>query len=394
MSPSLGARRRTRPTQRDVARLAGVSQATVSYVVTGREDLLTNATSDRVRAALRELGYAPNVLARGLLGVRTALLGVIARDLNQPSIATMISAFIAEARTKGYEVLVADTSESAPAALNLAALMKDQLCDGVVLVGDVHAEEVLWSRYSEVGLPAVGLLQGSRNLPIANVTVDNVAGAGLALDHLVGLGHEKIAFIGGGWIHGSRERLWAFREFARAHGLVENQSYAVDSTNTPQGGVIAFDRLWALKEPPTAVFAATDNIAMGVLARAHDVGVAIPRDLSVVGFDDAPQSAFLAPALTTVRQPMADLVRKALSVLVDGSRGAVTSGPTLVEVVPTLVVRASTAAPRPRRTGRERDTQGAPSKASLADDQAKPARSPRSPTVCCSPREREPKNTP
>ena len=335
----------SRPTQRDVARLAGVSQTTVSQVLTARHDRLSESTRQRVLAALDELGYTPNALARGLRGARTALLGVIARDLTQPSIVMMITALIREARSRGYEVLVADTGESAPAALDLAALMKHQLCDGVLLVGDVHDEQLLWDGYGQVGLPAVGLLQGSRDLPIANVSVDNVAGATIALEHLAGLGHSRVAFIGAGWIHGSSDRRQVFEEFRQAMNLSEEPGYLVEAENSPQGGVKALERLLALEVRPTAVFAATDLIAMGVLAQAHRAGVAVPDELSVIGFDDAPQSAFLAPALTTVRQPLEELAREAIAVLAEGTATMV-AGAAHRLVAPTLSVRASTGNPK------------------------------------------------
>lgn len=331
----------SRPTQRDVARLAGVSQATVSYVLTGGAQL-NEATTARVRAAVKELGYTPNVLARGLRGVRTRLLGVIARDFRHPVVVTVIDALVREARLCGYEVIVSNTDASAPATLNLAALMKEQLCDGVALVGDVADEHLLWERYGDIGLPTVGVLQGNRDLPVANVSVDNEAGATLAMRHLIDLGHERIAFVGAGWIHGSLERLDVFQQW-RSRGVVASEPrYVVEADNDPEGGVLALDRLWELPERPTAVFAATDSIAMGLLARAAELGIAVPRELSVVGFDDAPPSAFLAPALTTVRQPFEAIAREAVGVLVRQAEGS-SRGAQQYRLAPTLSVRASTA---------------------------------------------------
>ncbi len=332
-----------RPTQRDVARLAGVSQATVSYVLTGRGAELNASTEARVRAALEELGYIPNVLARGLRGVRTALFGAIARELRQPTIAAVIDALVTAARTAGYEMIVSTTEASAPDTLNLATLMKEQLCDGVALVGDVLDDSLLWERYGEVGLPAVGVLQGSRSLPITNVTVDNHEGATLAVEHLLGLGHERIAFVGAGWIHGSRERLRVIEEFRAAGRLTGAADLIVDSENTPQGGAGALTALWDLSERPTAIFAATDTVAIGILSRAAELGIVIPRDLSVVGFDDVATSSFLVPALTTVAQPLKEIAAEAIAVLVGRTAGG-KSDPTPHLMAPRLVVRSSTAA--------------------------------------------------
>ncbi len=322
-----------------------MSQATVSYVLTGRGTMLHESTQARVRAALDELGYTPNVLARGLRGVRTALFGAIARDFRHPSIVAVIDALVRASRAVGYEIIVSTTEASAPDTLNLATLMKEQLCDGVALVGDVLDEALLWERYGEVGLPAVGVLQGSRSLPIANVTVDNHAGATLALEHLVALGHRSVAFVGAGWIHGSRERLRVVEQFRAAGRLTGSAQLVVDTENTPAGGAAALEALWRLSERPTAIFAATDTVGIGILARAAELGIVVPRDLSVVGFDDIAHSAFLVPALTTVAQPFEEIARAAIALLVGGAAGGM-SAPAPHLMRPSLVVRSSTAPPR------------------------------------------------
>ena len=334
-----------RPTQRDVARLAGVSQATVSYVLTGRGAELNESTQARVRAALAEFGYTPNVLARGLRGVPTALFGAIARELRHPSVVAVIDALIREARAAGYEMIVSTSGASAPNTLSLATLMKEQLCDGVVLVGDIPDESLLWERYADVDLPAVGVLQGSRSLPIANVTVDNHAGAALALEHLCALGHDRVAFIGAGWIHGSRERLQVVEEFRSAGRLNSVAHLLLQANNTPEAGARALEEVWASRERSTAIFAATDTIAIGVLGRAAELGVAVPKDLSVVGFDDIAHAEFLVPALTTVAQPFEEIAREAVALLVKGARNRA-SPPEPHLMTPQLIVRSSTAPPR------------------------------------------------
>lgn len=355
-TPGQATRASGRPTQRDVARLAGVSQATVSYVLTGRGAMLNESTQERVRAALTELGYTPNVLARGLRGVRTALFGAIARDFRHPSIIAVIDALVRAARASGYEMIVSTTEASAPDTLNLATLMKEQLCDGVALVGDVLDESLLWERYGEVGLPAVGVLQGSRSLPIANVTVDNHIGATLALEHLLSLGHEQIAFIGAGWIHGSRERLRIVEQFRAAGRIRGPVEFVVDTENTPAGGASALSSLWQLPKRPSAIFAATDTVALGVLARAAELGITVPRDLSVIGFDDIAHSAYLVPALTTVAQPFEEIAAEAVALLVGGAAGKVRE-PVPHLITPQLVVRASTAPPSDTSSPRHADAE-------------------------------------
>ncbi len=323
--------------------MAGVSQATVSQVIRGT-NTVSEAVEARVRSSILALGYVPNPLARGLKGANTGLFGVVARDISMPTTTLMISSLVREARARGYEVVVADTGESAPAALHLARLMKEQLCDGVAFVGDLQDEHLLWEGYEQVGLRAVGLLQGNRQLPISNVTVDNILGGKLALDHLTSLGHHRIAFVGAGWIHAIRERTQAFLDYPGVGEKAVSMGYLLETPNRAQAGAEALAALWHRDDRPTAIFAATDVIATGLLARAHELHVSVPAALSIIGFDDSPMSAHLVPALTTVHQPTELLARSAMDILTDSRRQRTKR--TRVHVIPPdLVLRASTASP-------------------------------------------------
>lgn len=335
-------------TQRDVARLANVSQTAVSLVLNGLDGGVSETTRRRVRAAVDELGYIPNPMARGLRGVSTALIAIIARNLHHPPLLAMIESVIVEARKFGFHALVADAGGSARDALNLVALMESRLCDGIILVGDLPDEQVLWKGLSGVDLPTVGLFQGSRRIPLCNISVDNRSGASQALTHLYSLGHRRIAYVDdAGGTHGPQIRKAVYQDFVKSRSIVD---FHVPTDGTPAGGQRAFDALMEKPAPPTAIFAATDELALGILSRAAATGRAVPMELSVVGFDDMPRAEYLTPPLTTVRQPIPVLARLAMRELARPERDR--PGTDDLEIEPELVVRQSTAPPPMEVTAR------------------------------------------
>ena len=337
-----GTHRQRRPTQREVARLAGVSQATVSIVLTGQDSGVSLETRRRVQEALKTVGYQPNLLARGLRGVPTALLGVIARGVAHPLIGGMIDAVTRAARGHGYNVITADAGDSAGDALILANLMKDRLCDAVVLLGDLPDDQVLWAGYQELGLTAVGLMQGSRELPIPNVSVDNAGGTQLALDHLRALGHKRIAILYPSELHAALDRLARYEDLCHHHRLIRPPEYVVGVANVATDGALAMEKLLQLETPPTAVFAANDELALGALCWAAENGVSVPDDVCVIGFDDSPHAQVAVPRLTTVAQPMEEMAAIATKILLGKTRPS-----KMVHLVrPALIVRASTGRPR------------------------------------------------
>ena len=331
-----------RPTQRDVAQRAGVSQATVSHVLRGHDSSVSPATRRRVLAALSEVAYAPNALAQALRGVKTTLYGMIVRNLSHPTISCMVEAVCGAARENGYNVLIADAGRNAADALRVAALMKGRLCDGVILLGDLPDQDQLWDGYGELGLPAVGLMQGSVELPVPNVSIDNALGTEIALSHLYELGHRRIAFVNVTPLQGARERLERYELFRSERSLDSDPSLVLGVGHGPAAGAMAAKKLLSLRKRPTAVLAATDETAIGILAWAAQSGVPIPDHLSVVGFDDSPHAEFTVPPLTTVRQPMKEIVERAIQLISQG----VSHPASLYLIPPVLIVRKSTCSVR------------------------------------------------
>ena len=347
------ARRAGPTTMRDVAMAVGVSQSTVSRILNDAplRVPVAPATRDRVHEAARRLGYRPNPLARALRGAKTMLLGVVVRDITDPFFATAIEALSDSARSRGYNIVLGHARGRAEEALALATVLEARHCDAIILLGDVSEQPRLVAELAELAIPVVALWQGSARHDLLSVNVDNHAGVGLALDHLLGLGHRRIAFVEGRRLGDIRERRLAFISHARRLGLETPPGYLQHGLNTPDAGEAALRSLVALPGRPTAVVAATDVLAFGVLHAAHELGIRVPADLSVVGFDDIPIARHFVPALTTVRMPIAEMVAAAVELAVDGGTGAAgtPAGETKVrrgrDFQPELVVRSSTAHP-------------------------------------------------
>ncbi len=333
----------------DIAKAAGVSQSTVSRVLNDTPTSVPIAaeTRERVQEVAKRLGYRPNPLARGLRGARTMLLGVIVREITDPFFSMAIEALSTEALARGYNVVLGSAHSKADEAIALKAVLETRHCDAILLLGDMRDEPKFLDDLRASQTPVIALWHGTELEGVPTVNIDNRAGMVAALDHLIDKGHERIAFIGGRPLGDIRERRTAFYEHLEEKGIAVPEEYVQNVINDPAGGDAAYRNLVALDNPPTAVVCSTDHLATGVLHAAADLGMVVPRDLSVVGFDDIPMASFTVPSLTTVHMPVAEMTalaaRLAMDEPEDGQSGAATS----FVVTPTLVVRESTGeAPR------------------------------------------------
>ncbi|HWP62530.1 MAG TPA: LacI family DNA-binding transcriptional regulator [Candidatus Binatia bacterium] len=331
------------PTMRDVARAAGVSQSTVSRVLSGSDSpvLISDATRQRIIETARALGYRPNPLARGLRGASTMLLGVIVRDITDPFFAGAIEAVSSEAAERGYNVVLGHAHGRADEAIVLRSVLETRHVDAILLLGDMTDQPRLVEDLRDCQIPVVSLWQGSALHGLRMVNVDNAAGIRQVLDHLFDLGHRRIAFVSGRPLGDIQERRAAYEARMGEAGLVIPEGFVQHAPNDPAGGEAALNELLALPDPPTAVVCSTDQLAIGVLHGAAARGLRVPTDLSVTGFDDLPLSAFTVPALTTVHMP----VREMAALAVELAIGAEPDGhaePREAVLVPELVVRDST----------------------------------------------------
>jgi DNA-binding LacI/PurR family transcriptional regulator len=336
---------------RDIATAAGVSQSTVSRVLSGAPSSVSIGadTRERIVGAAERLGYRPNPLARGLRGAATMLLGVIVRDIMDPFFAAAVEAVTSQARRRGYNVVLGQAHGRADEAIALRSVLETRHCDAILVLGDMGDQPRLIDDLLASPMPTVALWQGSAIPGIATVNVDNETGVLQALDHLVSFGHERIALIAGRPLGDIEARRAAFRSFMAAHGLAVPDGYLVPARNDAGSGAAAMKTLLGLDEPPTAVFATTDVLAMGALHAADEAGWIVPRDVSVVGFDDIPMAAFAVPALTTVRMPVSDMAIRAVDLAVDQAEGGTIAADAPNVLAPTLMIRRSVSSPRQAR---------------------------------------------
>jgi DNA-binding LacI/PurR family transcriptional regulator len=332
---------------RDIARATGLSQSTVSRVLNRTPTVVPIAeeTRERVLATAKQLGYRPNPLARGLRGASTMLLGLIVRDITDPFFAGAIEAVTVEASRRGYNVVLGHAHARADEALALWGVLEARHCDAILVLGDMRDQPRLLEDLAGARPPVIALWQGSRPADVASVSVDNGAGIRAVLGHLTGLGHRRIAFIGGRQLGDIKEREEAFTEYVTPFGPVP-EGYIQYGPNEPEEGVAALQRLLELSDPPTAVVASTDVLAIGALHGAHERGLRVPDELSITGFDDIPLAAFSVPSLTTVRMPVREMVATAVRMVLD-EPGLRVQEPRPV-LQPSLIVRESTGRVRER----------------------------------------------
>jgi DNA-binding LacI/PurR family transcriptional regulator len=335
-------------TIRDVAKAAGVSTSTVSRALS-RPDIVDAATRDRVLRVAEHLGYHPNRAARGLITGRTGNLGLILPDLANPFFPSVVKGIQQQAGQADYQVFVADTDEDPTAELGLVRTLAKQV-DGIILCSPRMKPAELREAASLATIVMVNRRAGS--LPA--VAIDNGDGARQAVDHLVGLGHQRIGFVAGprsSW--SSRERLRGLRSSVDSAGveLAELGSFAP----TFDGGRAAVDSV--VTAGVTAVVAYNDLVALGLCSALRDRGVDVPRELSIVGFDDIPMSAMVQPALTTVAIPKEQAGREAVDLLLHLLTDPSARTGVQRDVAMSLLVRDTTAeAPDPttRPSGRGR----------------------------------------
>jgi DNA-binding LacI/PurR family transcriptional regulator len=332
----------------DIADAAGVSASTVSRILNDAPTRVPIAaeTRERVTQAARKLGYRPNPLARALRGAPTMLLGAVVRDFSDPFFAGAIEALAMEAMARGYNVVLGHATGRLEGSIALPTVLETRHTDAVLILGDMQDQPRLLADLRASPVPVVALWHGTSPLEFPTVDVDDRAGVVLGLEHLIELGHERIALVSATLPGDNRQRQEAFVEFMRGRFGGIPEGYVREAPNTLAGGEEALAALLELAEPPTAILATTDLVAVGVLHVAYSRGRTVPDELSVVGHDDIQIAAHTAPALTTLRMPIAEIVGEGVRTAVELARDpSAPRTPRIRVFEPTLVVRQSTAPP-------------------------------------------------
>lgn len=332
---------------KDIAARAGVSQATVSNVVNGYRPV-GEATRIRVQQAIDELGYTPNLSARHLRRGRTGIIALAIPELNNPYFAELAESAIRAATRHGYTLLLDYTDGDRDKELLVADGFRAQIIDGLILSA-VHLDrDDILARTSRTPMVLVG--EAIRNVPYDHIAIDNLAASHEAMRHLIALGRRRIAFIGA-HIEANRApsllRLRGYTEALDAAGLPFDPVLTVTTNGFGRiDGAEGMRRLLALAQPPDAVFAFNDLIALGAIRALHDSGLRVPDDVAVIGFDDVEEGRFSTPTLTTISPDKELIGRLAVEKLLARIEDRPTDPPTDIQPPFHLVIRESAPAPR------------------------------------------------
>lgn len=324
-----------------VAEHANVSTATVSRLI-NKTSYISPETAKKVWSAIEELGFYPNINARGLASGRSLLLGLIVSDIVNPFFPELVKSFEECAVEQGYEVITANTNyDSARTAQRVRSLIERRV-DGVAVMTS-EMDQSLIDELSTRGIPIVFLDTGAVRENVSNIRIDYARGISEAVNHLLELGHRRIGFISGPLgLKSARIRRSAFLKFLRKQGIIEKKELVTTGNYKIDGGRKAMNQLLELKERPTAVLASNDLTAMGALQALRTRGLHVPEDVSLIGFDDIALAESTDPPLTTVnisRVKVAESAFESLFRLINSD--SKTGAELLIETK--LVIRESTA---------------------------------------------------
>lgn len=332
-----------RPTIVDVARLAGVSKATVARVVNGQDDIVSEQTRQRVMAAVSQLAYERNAVAGSLRTDKTYMIALSIPDITNPYWPEVARGVQDTLEVQGYAVMTANSDWDAGRELNYLKLVRRNRFDGLIINPTATAQH---ATFHGLNVPLVMLGTADAYLDYDAVGSDSEAGQQDALAFLYQLGHRRIGLITGFSMRGrTMSRYNTYVSFLASRGLRLDSDLIAHRKFTIQGGMDAMAQLLALSAPPTAVFAANDILAIGALQTAHAQGWRVPEDISIVGMDDIYAAAATSPPLTTVRKPKYETGAEAAKLLlarINGDQSPVRN----LKLPCALVQRGSTAAPR------------------------------------------------
>ena len=329
-------------TRDDVARQAGVSPSTVSYVINNGPRSVSEATKEKVFQAIQDLGYRPNAVARNLRRQKTSTLGLIIPDIINPYFAQVAQGIEAVAFERDYTVVFCHTKYNLEQELKYLDHLYEERAAGVLWVpatGEIEPAQ----RLLDYGLPTVLIDRVLDGIELPAVVADNYRGGYIATEHLLSLGHRRIGCIARPVrLSHSRERIRGYQAALKDAGIDFDERLMAPGGYRLENGYEAIQYLLSLDEPPTAVFTYNDIMAIGAIRALRERGLNVPQDFSVVGYDDIPNAAYTCPALTTVRQAKYDMGAKGIELLLKIMDGEVVDPQTKERVDVELVVREST----------------------------------------------------
>jgi DNA-binding LacI/PurR family transcriptional regulator len=327
---------------KDIARAAQVSHSTVSRAL--RNSPLVNAeTRALIQKLAGEAGYTVSAVGRSLVTKRTNTIGVVVSTIADPFAGEVVSGIEEFALTHDYSVILAACHSDPDRELRAVDSLQERRVDGILVMAS-RIGALYLQRLSRMKVPIVLINSHHPGEFVYSIRIDNVAGARLATNHLVELGHSRVAYIGDRFgFQSDMERLTGYREMLEEADLGFEPNLVVHGDGTPDGGRQAMLQLLSLAERPTAVFCYNDREAIGAMRAVREQGLRVPRDVSIAGFDDLFLSSYTDPPLTTIRQPKREMGLQASEILLqllggEKPESRITTG--------VLVVRESTAQPQ------------------------------------------------
>jgi LacI family transcriptional regulator len=323
----------------EVAKKAGVSSASVSHVLNNTRFVSENVR-ERVKSAMRELNYRPNALARSLRRGETRTLGLILPDSSNPFFAEVGHAIESAAFALGYSVILCNTENDENKEYLYTEVLENKQLDGIIFVGAGENHEAI-SELVQNGIPLVVVDRDMGNLELDTVTTENYQGGLLATQHLLSLGYQIIGCITGpSNITPSADRVTGYRAALQQAGIPVDESLLVRGDFHAPSGYSAAMQLLEHDPRPTAIFVCNDMMAIGALRAVSQLGLSVPENIAIVGFDDIQLASYITPSLTTVSQPKQEIGQLAVRLLFERMRDP--SLPPRHNILPTqLIIRES-----------------------------------------------------
>lgn len=332
-------------TMKDVARLAGVSIATVSATLSGAT-FVSPQLKERVLAAIDELGFAPNAMASGLRSGKSSLIGLIVPDITNPFYTELVHNVQRRAAAAGRTVILGASDDDARSEAKLIRLMRShQVAGTIILPSGSEGDCSKLSGYAG-DMPLVAVDNAPSGIGLDTVVMDNRLAAELATEHILSFGHQSAAIIAGpSHRFVSRERHYGFEATLERHGIIPLTEHMRRGDFHVEEACKVGLELLGLANRPTAIFVSNNQMLIGVMQAVAAAGLSVPRDISIAAIDDFPWAVAFSPALTTVRQPVDAMAAAALSFLTDRIAGSTAERQRMI-LAPELVIRQSCAPPR------------------------------------------------
>lgn len=327
---------------KDIARVADVSFSTVSRALND-SPRVNIETKTRIQRIAAEMGYAPSAVARSLVMRRTQMIGIVVTTITDLFFAEVIRAIEETALGYGHGVVLTNSRGQPERELEAIQSLRERRVDGIILVSGYCSKEDLCAELG-IDIPLVIINRVRQERIGHSIEVDNVGGGRIATQHLLELGHRRIAYIAGPtreW--DGNERQMGYEQALGTHGIPVDHAVVVRGGNEPAHGIVAVEQLLALPAPPTALFCYSDAVALGAMRAVRAAGMSVPQDMSVVGFDDISLAPFFEPPLTTVAQSIQEMGSKAVEMVLDLMEGKKVSESMLPS---RLVIRESTSHPK------------------------------------------------